>query len=214
MRAASAAAFDAGISPAKRQQQPVDIFGCGRRRSLQAARRKSRSRPSASPRRGNALRARPACRGASPRKSWSARAPTTARRSPPNTSAMAASVSASRRGDSKKISVASARFQRLQPAAQLAALHRQEAAEQEGIRRQARRRQRREHRGRAGDRHHPDAGGQRPFDQAIAGIGHQRRAGIRDQRDALAGARAPRSAAARPRRHCARDRASSRCLMP
>ena len=51
------------------------------------------------------------------------------------TSAMAASVSASRRGDSKKISVASADFERFEPAAPLATLDRKEASEQEGVRR-------------------------------------------------------------------------------
>jgi hypothetical protein len=60
---------------------------------------------------------------------------------------------------------------------------RQETLEEEAVGRQRRDRQRRQHRGGAGQRDHGMAGGADLAHQLEAGIGDQRRAGIGDQRD-------------------------------
>ena len=71
-----------------------------------------------------------------------------------------------------------------QPRLLLSVLHRQEAGKQKCIGRQARRRQRGEHRRRTRYRHHPDSCGNRLHDQPETRIGDKRRPGVRHQRDA------------------------------
>ena len=98
-------------------------------------------------------------------------------------SARSASVSCTRLPDSNITSVASIRASSVSRARRAVCLRRQKSFEEKPVGRQRRHRQRRQHRGGPGQRDHRMAGGADLAHQLEAGIGNQRRAGIRDQRD-------------------------------
>ena len=97
--------------------------------------------------------------------------------------ARSASVSCTRLPDSNITSVASIRDSSVSRARRAVRSRRQKSLEEKPVGRQRGHAQRRQHRGRAGQRDHGMAGGADLAHQLEAGIGNQRRAGIRHQRD-------------------------------
>ena len=75
----------------------------------------------------------------------------------------------------------------LQPLRAGLLLLRQEAGKEEGVRREARGKQRGKGRRGTGDRHHWNLGGDCLLHDPVAGVRHQRRSGVRDQRHRQAG---------------------------
>ena len=160
-----------------------------------AARRRSRSRPSAR-RLGGIVgrRARRAGRGGPPRAAWSVRAPPPpagARVRARDRRAFRRAGSGPRRRRASPGMAASALIR----SRRAALLRRQESLEKEPVGRQAGDAERGERRGGAGRGGHREARSDGLGDQLVAGIGNQRRAGVGNQRQRL------------PRRRCARRRA-------